>query len=100
LCSLVERARKTVRGSADDIGWLQRDQSLPTTEDGTARFLEILDSVRSAEVPNSNSMLMISEHAFSDSFNMSFISYRPFHFSPEKNEHKLPDSVVYLLVPG
>ncbi|CAL4911996.1 unnamed protein product [Urochloa decumbens] len=60
---LVERARKTVRGSADDIGWLQQDQSLPTTEDGTARFLEILVSVR-------------------------------------KNEHKLPDSVVYLLVPG
>uniref|UniRef100_A0A0E0IX42 Uncharacterized protein n=1 Tax=Oryza nivara TaxID=4536 RepID=A0A0E0IX42_ORYNI len=42
---LVERARKTVRGSADDIGWLQQDQSLPPTEDGTARFLEILDSV-------------------------------------------------------
>jgi len=59
---LVERARKTVRGSADDIGWLQRDQSLPRTEDGTARFFEILDSLR-------------------------------------KNEHKLPDSVVYLLVP-
>ncbi|RLM58667.1 uncharacterized protein C2845_PM18G13660 [Panicum miliaceum] len=58
-----QRARKTVRGSADDICWLQQDQSLPTTEDGTARFLEILDSVR-------------------------------------KNEHKLPDSVVYLLVPG
>jgi len=35
LCSLVERARKTVRGSADDIGWLQRDQSLPRTEDGS-----------------------------------------------------------------
>ncbi|XP_052135709.1 uncharacterized protein LOC127754269 isoform X2 [Oryza glaberrima] len=60
---LVERARKTVRGSADDIGWLQQDQSLPPTEDGTARFLEILDAVR-------------------------------------KNEHKLPDSMVYLLVPG
>ncbi|CAM0874287.1 unnamed protein product [Alopecurus aequalis] len=60
---LVDRARKTVRGSADDIGWLQRVQSLPSTEDGTTRFLEILDSVR-------------------------------------KNEHKLPDSVVYLLVPG
>nr|XP_025877992.1 uncharacterized protein LOC4351290 isoform X1 [Oryza sativa Japonica Group]XP_025877993.1 uncharacterized protein LOC4351290 isoform X1 [Oryza sativa Japonica Group] len=60
---LVERARKTVRGSANDIGWLQQDQSLPPTEDGTARFLEILDAVR-------------------------------------KNEHKLPDSMVYLLVPG
>lgn len=60
---LVDRARKTVRGSADDIGWLQRIESLPSTEDGTTRFLEILDSVR-------------------------------------KNEHKLPDSMVYLLVPG
>ncbi|KAI4997103.1 hypothetical protein ZWY2020_052445 [Hordeum vulgare] len=60
---LVDRARKTVRGSADDIGWLHRTQSLPATEDGTTRFLEILDSVR-------------------------------------KNEHKLPDTVVYLLVPG
>ncbi|KAL6642035.1 hypothetical protein ACP70R_020216 [Stipagrostis hirtigluma subsp. patula] len=55
---LVERARKTVRGSADDIGWLQRDQGLPTTEDGTTQLC------------------------------------RP------KNEHKLPDSLVYLLVPG
>ncbi|TVU44462.1 hypothetical protein EJB05_03905 [Eragrostis curvula] len=60
---LVERARKTVRGSADDIGWLQRDPNLPTTEDGTSRFMEILNSVR-------------------------------------KNEHKLPDSMVYLLIPG
>lgn len=60
---LVDRARKTVHGSADDIGWLHRTQSLPATEDGTTRFLEILDSVR-------------------------------------KNEHKLPDTVVYLLVPG
>jgi hypothetical protein len=46
VCNLVERAQKTVHGSADDIGWLQQDKSLPTTEDGTARFLEILDSVR------------------------------------------------------
>jgi hypothetical protein len=46
VCRLVERARKTVRDSADDIGWLQQDKSLPTTADGTARFLEILDSVR------------------------------------------------------
>ncbi|VAH92577.1 uncharacterized protein LOC125551154 [Triticum urartu] len=60
---LVDRARKTVRGSADDIGWLQRTQGLPAAEDGTTRFMEILDSVR-------------------------------------KNEHKLPDAVVYLLVPG
>ncbi|KAF3340381.1 hypothetical protein FCM35_KLT16152 [Carex littledalei] len=60
---LVGRARKTIRGSADDIGWLQRDRSMLPTEDGTSRFLEILESIR-------------------------------------RNEHKLPNSVVYLLVPG
>ncbi|XP_020094094.1 uncharacterized protein LOC109714084 [Ananas comosus] len=60
---LVNRARKTVRGSADDIGWLQRDLGMPPVEDGTKRFLELLESVR-------------------------------------KNEHKLPNSMVYLLVPG
>ncbi|KAJ3680555.1 hypothetical protein LUZ60_016833 [Juncus effusus] len=60
---LVEKAKKTIRGSADDIGWLQKDKNMPPTEDGTNRFLEILESVR-------------------------------------RNEHKLPNSMVYLLVPG
>lgn len=44
--SLVERARRTARGSADDIGWLQRDPDMPPVENGTERFMEILDSVR------------------------------------------------------
>lgn len=52
ICSLVDRARKTVRGSADDIGWLQRTQGLPAAEDGTTRFMEILDSVRSVKIKN------------------------------------------------
>ena len=43
---LVEKARRTVRGSADDIGWLQRDPHMPPVEDGTIRFMEILDSIR------------------------------------------------------
>ncbi|KAG6496340.1 hypothetical protein ZIOFF_044201 [Zingiber officinale] len=60
---LIERARKTVRGSADDIGWLQRAIDMPPVEDGTRRFREIQESIRN-------------------------------------NEHKLPNSVVYLLVPG
>ena len=38
--------RRTVRGSADDIGWLQRDPEMPPVEDGTERFTEILDSIR------------------------------------------------------
>uniref|UniRef100_A0A1D1YWI0 Phosphatidylcholine-sterol acyltransferase n=1 Tax=Anthurium amnicola TaxID=1678845 RepID=A0A1D1YWI0_9ARAE len=61
--SLITRARKTVRGSADDIGWLQCATDLPPVEDGTKRFQELLEKIR-------------------------------------KNEHKLPNSVVYLLVPG
>lgn len=60
---LIERARRTVRGSADDIGWLQRDPDMPPVEDGTERFLEILDSIR-------------------------------------HGVHRLPKSLVYLLVPG
>ncbi|KAK1286674.1 hypothetical protein QJS10_CPB20g01419 [Acorus calamus] len=60
---LISRARRTVRGSADDIGWLQHSPGMPPVEDGTKRFMELLDNVR-------------------------------------KGEHKLPDSVVYLLVPG
>ncbi|ESR58608.1 hypothetical protein CICLE_v10019862mg [Citrus x clementina] len=60
---LIDRARRTVRGSADDIGWLQRDLSMPPVEDGTERFLEILDNIR---------------HGL----------------------HKLPNSMVYLLIPG
>ncbi|KAJ4727226.1 Alpha/beta-Hydrolases superfamily protein [Melia azedarach] len=60
---LIERARRTVRGSADDIGWLLRDPAMPPVEDGTEKFLEILDNIR---------------HGL----------------------HKLPNSMVYLLVPG
>lgn len=60
---LIERAKKTVRGSADDIGWLQRDPQMPPVEDGTERFMEIIGDIR---------------HGL----------------------HKLPNSMVYLLVPG
>ncbi|KAL9385691.1 hypothetical protein Peur_022701 [Populus x canadensis] len=60
---LIERARRTVRGSADDIGWLQCASGMPSVEDGTGRFMEILDNIR---------------HGL----------------------HKLPNSIVYLLVPG
>lgn len=43
---LIDKARRTVRGSADDIGWLQRDPSQPPAEDGTERFMEILNLIR------------------------------------------------------
>ncbi|XP_020579211.1 uncharacterized protein LOC110023903 isoform X3 [Phalaenopsis equestris] len=60
---LISRARKTVLGSADDIGWLQCAPGMPPVEDGTDRFKELLENIRN-------------------------------------DEHKLPDSLVYLLVPG
>ncbi|EXB37599.1 hypothetical protein L484_021804 [Morus notabilis] len=60
---LINRVRRTVHGSADDIGWLQRDPEMPSVEDGSERFTEILDSIR-------------------------------------HGVHRLPNSVVYLLVPG
>ncbi|ONK56391.1 uncharacterized protein A4U43_C10F8030, partial [Asparagus officinalis] len=59
----ISRARKTVQGSADDIGWLQREAGMPHVEDGTKRFMELLENIRN-------------------------------------NEHKLPNTMVYLLVPG
>lgn len=43
---LIERARRTVRGSADDIGWMKRASGMPPVEDGTERFMEILDNIR------------------------------------------------------
>ncbi|XP_039042711.1 uncharacterized protein LOC120181695 isoform X2 [Hibiscus syriacus] len=60
---LIERVSCTVRGSANDIGWLKRDPEMPSVEDGTGRFTEILEDIR---------------HGL----------------------HKLPNSMVYLLVPG
>ncbi|KAK1439125.1 hypothetical protein QVD17_04940 [Tagetes erecta] len=60
---LVERVRRTVRGSSDDIGWLQSAPEMPPVEDGTDRFSNILEIIR-------------------------------------HDVHMLPNSMVYLLVPG
>ncbi|GKA75682.1 hypothetical protein Tco_0782060 [Tanacetum coccineum] len=40
--SLIERVRREVRRSADDIGWLQRAPDMPPVEDMTERFSNIL----------------------------------------------------------
>ncbi|KAE7998689.1 hypothetical protein FH972_003208 [Carpinus fangiana] len=61
--SIIFRLRKTLRGSSDDIGWLQCTPGVASVEDGTPRFLELLASIRNGE-------------------------------------HKLPNSFVYLLIPG
>ncbi|KAH0980658.1 hypothetical protein GBA52_007835 [Prunus armeniaca] len=58
---LVDRVRRTVRGSADDIGWLQRDPTMPPVEDGTERFMEILGDIRHGvhRLPNSMVCLLL-----------------------------------------
>ncbi|XP_015898388.2 uncharacterized protein LOC107431882 isoform X2 [Ziziphus jujuba] len=63
LYSITSRLQKTLRGSSDDIGWLQHTPGMPPVEDGTARFLELLAEIR-------------------------------------KGKHTLPNSFVYLLIPG
>ncbi|KAL9443621.1 hypothetical protein AB3S75_016897 [Citrus x aurantiifolia] len=61
--SISSRVRRTLHGSSDDIGWLQQTPGMAPMEDGTARFLELLECIRNGE-------------------------------------HTLPDSFVYLLIPG
>lgn len=63
ICSTISRVKRTLRGSTDDIGWLQKSTDMPPVVDGTPRFLELLQDVRNGE-------------------------------------HKLPNSFVYLLIPG
>lgn len=63
VCRTISRVKKSLHGSSDDIGWLHRTPGMPPVQDGTARFLELLQDVRDGK-------------------------------------HKLPDSFVYLLIPG
>ncbi|KAL0426990.1 UNVERIFIED_CONTAM: hypothetical protein Slati_2873800 [Sesamum latifolium] len=60
---VVSRVVRTLHGSSDDIGWLQYAPEMAPVEDGSARFLELLQEIRNGL-------------------------------------HKLPDSFVYLLIPG
>lgn len=60
---IYKRLQSTLRGSVDDIGWLQREPGFPPVEERTDRFLKLLGLV-------SNGI------------------------------HKLPNSFVYLLIPG
>nr|DAD35618.1 TPA_asm: hypothetical protein HUJ06_006258 [Nelumbo nucifera] len=61
--SFFSRVRRTMHGSSDDIGWLQRTPGMAPVEDGTSRFMELLKRIRNGE-------------------------------------HTLPNSFVYLLIPG
>ncbi|KAH0672524.1 hypothetical protein KY290_026616 [Solanum tuberosum] len=61
--SVISRVRTTLRGSSDDIGWLQQATEMAPVVDGSARFRELLQDIRNGQ-------------------------------------HTLPDSFVYLLIPG
>lgn len=53
---LISRVHKTLRGSSDDIGWMQQTPGMDLAKDGTPRFLELLQDIRRGR------------HALSDSF--------------------------------
>ncbi|THU72034.1 hypothetical protein C4D60_Mb04t07830 [Musa balbisiana] len=38
----ISRVKRTLQGSSDDIGWLQRSEQFPPMEDGTTHFMELL----------------------------------------------------------
>lgn len=44
--SITSRVCTTLRGSSDDIGWLQCTPGMASVEDGTSRFLELLAGIR------------------------------------------------------
>ncbi|KAK7251539.1 hypothetical protein RIF29_34829 [Crotalaria pallida] len=66
---ITSRVWKTLRGSSDDIGWLQQAPGMPPVQDGTSRFLELLSDIRNGEhsLPSSFVYLLIpglfSNHA-------------------------------------
>ncbi|GLU09916.1 hypothetical protein SLE2022_267510 [Rubroshorea leprosula] len=60
---ITSRMQKTLHGSSNDIGWLQRTPGMAPVVNGTQRFLELLEAIRNGE-------------------------------------HTLPNSFVYLLIPG
>ncbi|KAK1550370.1 hypothetical protein Q3G72_018103 [Acer saccharum] len=57
--SITSRVRKTLRGSSDDIGWLQRTPGMAPVEDGTARFLELLEAIRNGDHTLDNSFVYL-----------------------------------------
>ncbi|XP_061343879.1 uncharacterized protein LOC133289873 [Gastrolobium bilobum] len=58
---ITSRVSNTLRGSSDDIGWLQHASGMPPVQDGTSRFLELLSEIRNGEhsLPSSFVYLLI-----------------------------------------
>ncbi|KAG9449175.1 hypothetical protein H6P81_009140 [Aristolochia fimbriata] len=77
--SVLYRLRRTLYGSSEDIGWLQRKQGMPPVEDGTPRFFELLTNIRNGEhtLPNSFVYLLIPG-LFSNHSPLYFVSTKKF----------------------
>ncbi|CAJ2676263.1 unnamed protein product [Trifolium pratense] len=61
LKGVKSRLLKTLRGSSDDIGWLQHAPGMPLVHDGSSRFLELLSDIRNGKhtLPSSFVYLLI-----------------------------------------
>ncbi|RYR67985.1 hypothetical protein Ahy_A03g014455 isoform E [Arachis hypogaea] len=84
---LVSRVRKTLRGSYDDIGWLQHAPGMPPVQDGTSRFLELLADIRDGEhtLPNSFVYLLIPALKLQYSYVIGlFSNHGPLYFVATK----------------
>ncbi|CAL5339234.1 unnamed protein product [Camellia sinensis] len=77
--SVISRVRKTLHGSSDDIGWLQHTPGMAPVEDGSDRFLELLERVRNGEhnLPSSFVYLLIPG-LFSNHGPLYFVSTKRF----------------------
>lgn len=71
---------KTLRGSSDDVGWLQHAPGMPLVQDGTSRFLELLSDIRNGEhsLPNSYVYLLIPGGLFSNHGPLYFFGTKKF----------------------
>ncbi|KAJ4958749.1 hypothetical protein NE237_025860 [Protea cynaroides] len=77
--SFISRLQRTLHGSSNDIGWLQRAPGVPLVKDGTTRFMELLEGIRNGEhtLPNSFIYLLIPG-LFSNHSPLYFVSTKRF----------------------
>ncbi|KAA8534907.1 hypothetical protein F0562_029877 [Nyssa sinensis] len=77
--SIIYRVQRTLDGSSDDIGWLQHTPGMAPVEDGSARFLELLQGIRNGEhtLPHSFVYLLIPG-LFSNHGPLYFVSTKRF----------------------
>ncbi|MQL98468.1 hypothetical protein Taro_031176 [Colocasia esculenta] len=71
--------KKTLRGSSEDIGWLERIEGLPPVTNGTTRFLELLYDIRNGKhsLPNLFVYLLIPG-LFSNHSSLYFVNTKRF----------------------